>query len=237
MHRPLFFVFGSLTSEIFGILKHKSPFEVAVSALLILISPTVLKPFPSSPSTASISHNSAMASSIVTSSLKPLAMADSSSSTIFSHPSISSTISSSRIRCSNVSLLTGHINLPLSFSRFSLSLKSKTHLKKSPFVSFVAQTSDWAEEGGEGSVAVEENEDSFESQDAEGDVSEGAEFPEPSEEAKLFVGNLAYDVDSQALAMLFEQAGTVEIAEVNLATSLLCSYGRLEAFICSLCIA
>ncbi|CAL9226733.1 unnamed protein product [Arabidopsis halleri] len=155
-----------------------------------------------------------MASSIVTSSLKPLAMADSSSSTIFSHPSISSSISSSRIRCSNVSLLTGHINLPLSFSRFSLSLKSKTHLKKSPFVSFVAQTSDWAEEGGEGSVAVEENEDSFESQDCEGDVSEGAEFPEPSEEAKLFVGNLAYDVDSQALAMLFEQAGTVEIAEV-----------------------
>ena len=30
------------------------------------------------------------------------------------------------------------------------------------------------------------------------------------------VGNLAYDVDSQALAMLFEQAGTVEIAEVNI---------------------
>ncbi|CAE6178572.1 unnamed protein product [Arabidopsis arenosa] len=120
--------------------------------------------------------NCPMASSIVTSSLKPLAMADSSSSTIFSHPSISSSISSSRIRCSN--------------------------------------TSDWAEEGGEGSVAVEENEDSFESQDGEADVSEGADFPEPSEEAKLFVGNLAYDVDSQALAMLFEQAGTVEIAEV-----------------------
>nr|AAK95304.1 AT4g24770/F22K18_30 [Arabidopsis thaliana]AAN28804.1 At4g24770/F22K18_30 [Arabidopsis thaliana] len=181
-----------------------------------------------------------MASSIVTSSLKPLAMADSSSSTIFSHPSISSTISSSRIRSSSVSLLTGRINLPLSFSRVSLSLKTKTHLKKSPFVSFVAQTSDWAEEGGEGSVAVEETENSLESQDvsegdesegdasegdvsegdeSEGDVSEGAvseraEFPEPSEEAKLFVGNLAYDVNSQALAMLFEQAGTVEIAEV-----------------------
>ena len=49
----------------------------------------------------------------------------------------------------------------------------------------------------------------------EGDVSEGGEFLEPLEEAKLFVENLAYDVDSQALATLFEQAGTVEIAEVN----------------------
>lgn len=37
---------------------------------------------------------------------------------------------------------------------------------------------------------------------------------EPPEEAKLFVGNLPYDVDSQKLALLFEQAGTVEIAEV-----------------------
>lgn len=159
-----------------------------------------------------------MASSIVTSSLKPLAMADSSSSTIFSHPSIS-TICSSRTRSCNFALLSGRTNLPLTFSRFSLSLKTKTHLKKSPFVSFVAQTSGWTEEeGGEesigsASVAVEENEPEV---DGEGDVSEGGDFPEPPEEAKLFVGNLAYDVDSQALAMLFEQAGTVEIAEVNL---------------------
>ena len=85
--------------------------------------------------------------------------------------------------------------------------------------------------------------DVSEGDESEGDVSEGAvseraEFPEPSEEAKLFVGNLAYDVNSQALAMLFEQAGTVEIAEVNLAAFFLCSYGRLDAFICcSLCIA
>lgn len=65
---------------------------------------------------------------------------------------------------------------------------------------------------------------------SEGDVSEGAEFPEPPEEAKLFVGNLAYDVDSQALAMLFEQAGTVEIAEVNSAAFFLRSYGRHDVF-------
>ncbi|XP_018448212.1 RNA-binding protein CP31B, chloroplastic-like [Raphanus sativus] len=45
-------------------------------------------------------------------------------------------------------------------------------------------------------------------------VSEGGDFQEPPEEAKLFVGNLAYDADSQALATLFQQAGTVEIAEV-----------------------
>lgn len=39
-------------------------------------------------------------------------------------------------------------------------------------------------------------------------------FPQQSEEAKLFVGNLPYDVDSERMAMLFEKAGTVEIAEV-----------------------
>ncbi|KAH0852528.1 hypothetical protein HID58_093911 [Brassica napus] len=43
----------------------------------------------------------------------------------------------------------------------------------------------------------------------EGDVSEGGEFLEPLEEAKLFVENLAYDADSQALTMLFEKVGTV----------------------------
>lgn len=49
-------------------------------------------------------------------------------------------------------------------------------------------------------------------------VFEGEEEPplvEPPEEAKLFVGNLPYDVDSEKLAMLFEQAGIVEIAEVG----------------------
>ena len=40
-------------------------------------------------------------------------------------------------------------------------------------------------------------------------MSEGGEFLEPLEKAKLFVENLAYDVDNQALAMLFEKVGTV----------------------------
>ncbi|KAH7532424.1 28 kDa ribonucleoprotein, chloroplastic isoform X1 [Ziziphus jujuba] len=48
-------------------------------------------------------------------------------------------------------------------------------------------------------------------------VSVGSEvefYPEPPEEAKLFVGNLPYDVDSEKLAQFFNQAGIVEIAEV-----------------------
>ena len=51
---------------------------------------------------------------------------------------------------------------------------------------------------------------------------------EPPEEAKLFVGNLPYDVDSQKLAELFEQVGTVEVAEVKfLALWFLCFLGIL----------
>ncbi|GAU40419.1 hypothetical protein TSUD_136660 [Trifolium subterraneum] len=45
------------------------------------------------------------------------------------------------------------------------------------------------------------------------DSSEG-DFAEPPEDAKLFVGNLPFSVDSEKLAMLFGEAGTVEIAEV-----------------------
>ncbi|CAK8566697.1 unnamed protein product [Lathyrus sativus] len=47
-----------------------------------------------------------------------------------------------------------------------------------------------------------------------GEDSEQGDFLEPSEDAKVFVGNLPYDVDSEKLAMLFESAGTVEISEV-----------------------
>ncbi|KMZ60803.1 RNA-binding protein [Zostera marina] len=39
-------------------------------------------------------------------------------------------------------------------------------------------------------------------------------FVEPPEEAKIFVGNLPFDVDSENLAKIFDQAGVVEIAEV-----------------------
>lgn len=42
------------------------------------------------------------------------------------------------------------------------------------------------------------------------------EFVEPPKDAKIFVGNLPYDVDSEQLAQLFQQAGVVEISEVLL---------------------
>ncbi|XP_062105577.1 28 kDa ribonucleoprotein, chloroplastic-like [Humulus lupulus] len=55
-------------------------------------------------------------------------------------------------------------------------------------------------------------------EEASGDESllgSGGEFyPDPPEEAKLYVGNLPFDVDSEKLADLFNQAGIVEIAEV-----------------------
>ncbi|XWS60344.1 hypothetical protein CRYUN_Cryun07bG0027700 [Craigia yunnanensis] len=66
-----------------------------------------------------------------------------------------------------------------------------------------ARLSDWEPEGED---AVFQGEG--------GDSEEDDSPSEPPEEAKLFVGNLSFDVDSQSLAMLFEKAGTVEIAEV-----------------------
>lgn len=140
----------------------------------------------------------------------------------------------------------------LSSKGFSFKLKKTTHF--SSFTTFVAQTSDWAdqeedkdkttitleqeqEENGEEELNWEnqgadetegnlsdwgepEGEDTVveagERQEESGEegVFEEEEFVEPPEDAKLFVGNLPYDVDSEKLAMLFEKAGTVEIAEV-----------------------
>lgn len=40
-------------------------------------------------------------------------------------------------------------------------------------------------------------------------------FEDPSEELKIFVGNLPFDVDSEKLAVLFEKTpGIIEVAEV-----------------------
>lgn len=64
---------------------------------------------------------------------------------------------------------------------------------------------DWDNEGQESDGVVEALGDAGESDGA---------YEEPSEEAKVYVGNLPYDVDSENLAKLFEEAGTVEIAEV-----------------------
>lgn len=140
----------------------------------------------------------------------------------------------------------------LSSKGFSFKLKKTIHF--SSFTTFVAQTSDWAdqeEDKDNTTITLEqeqeengEEEPNWENQGAdetEGNLSdwgepegedtvveagerqeesgeegvfEEEEFVEPPEDAKLFVGNLPYDVDSEKLAMLFEKAGTVEIAEV-----------------------
>lgn len=78
------------------------------------------------------------------------------------------------------------------------------------------RVSDWEAEGEDTVTEAGERE----GQSGEGVIfNEGGEeeggYVEPPEEAKIFVGNLPYDIDSERLAMLFEKAGTVEIAEVN----------------------
>ncbi|CAN6447592.1 unnamed protein product [Victoria cruziana] len=74
-----------------------------------------------------------------------------------------------------------------------------------------ARVSDWEGESGEegGDFEGEEVGESG----GEGEYEEEL-YHEPPEEAKLFIGNLPYDVDSERLAQLFEKAGIVEVAEV-----------------------
>ncbi|WOL15580.1 hypothetical protein Cni_G24361 [Canna indica] len=92
-----------------------------------------------------------------------------------------------------------------------------------------------AQEGQDGGFELEGLENGAESEEYEGEeeqavaggaVAEGdggflegeeeveAPFAEPPAEAKLFVGNLPFDMDSEKLANLFDQAGVVEVAEV-----------------------
>ncbi|KAK9277929.1 hypothetical protein L1049_027486 [Liquidambar formosana] len=74
-----------------------------------------------------------------------------------------------------------------------------------------ARVSEWEAEGED--AAIEASQDAGESGE-DGFVAEEEGYSEPPEEAKIFVGNLPYDIDSDKLAHLFEQAGVVEIAEV-----------------------
>ncbi|KAK9734014.1 hypothetical protein RND81_04G108500 [Saponaria officinalis] len=110
--------------------------------------------------------------------------------------------------------------------QFSISLQKPT-LFTSPFVACVAQTSDWEQESSPNAVIDDEPAVNWDSQadvdvDVEVDVTEpqasgfGSEdgFSEPPEDAKLYVGNLPFDVDSEKLANMFDAAGVVEIAEV-----------------------
>jgi RNA recognition motif-containing protein len=62
--------------------------------------------------------------------------------------------------------------------------------------------------------AVAEEEPEAPAAEAAEEAVEVGEYVEPPEEAKVYVGNLPYDVDSERLAQLFEQAGVVEVSEV-----------------------
>nr|AAA81023.1 CEBP-1 [Dianthus caryophyllus] len=86
------------------------------------------------------------------------------------------------------------------------------------------QTSDFEQESSPNAVIDEEEnvekteaavnwEDASEPQPSSGFGSEDG-FSEPSEDVKLYVGNLPFDVDSEKLANMFDAAGVVEIAEV-----------------------
>ncbi|XP_044484420.1 28 kDa ribonucleoprotein, chloroplastic-like [Mangifera indica] len=177
-------------------------------------------------------------SALTTLTFKPLSMADSTS--LLSLPSIFTTTTKPPLSSLSIASrpLKLHLSRSLSSQTLSLNLKKNTHF--SQFTTFVS--SDWSnqeEDSSNTTVTLEQDEEepSWGNQGTDGteanlsdwepeeedtaiEASEGQEesseqdFVEPPEEAKLFVGNLPYDVDSQKLAMLFEKAGTVEIAEV-----------------------
>ncbi|KAG8087649.1 hypothetical protein GUJ93_ZPchr0010g9818 [Zizania palustris] len=75
---------------------------------------------------------------------------------------------------------------------------------------------DWIDtEAGEGDELLQQEEEVQEKQEEDEAVASGEDYAaEPPEEAKVYVGNLPYDVDSEGLAHLFEQSGVVEVAEV-----------------------
>ncbi|XP_075661503.1 28 kDa ribonucleoprotein, chloroplastic [Castanea sativa] len=177
-----------------------------------------------------------MASSATT-VFRPMSMSE-SSSCLITLPSLFTTTTKNPSRI--LSVPSKPIKLHLSYSHTSLlSLTNKTQF--SSIATFVAQTSDWAQQEednntitinqqGEEEPIWENQETNVSGFEAEGEDSiiEGGDKDgvfeerdeeeetsvEPPEEAKLFVGNLPYDVDSQKLAELFEQVGTVEVAEV-----------------------
>ncbi|CAO2211793.1 unnamed protein product, partial [Urochloa humidicola] len=103
-----------------------------------------------------------------------------------------------------------------------LFLRASRRLPLSPLVASsdaVEAGVEWAdnEEEAAGEAFDEEVGEAEEEVVASGDEEDGeAEYAavEPPEEAKIYVGNLPYDVDSEGLAQLFDQAGVVEVAEV-----------------------
>ncbi|KAJ8429430.1 hypothetical protein Cgig2_015719 [Carnegiea gigantea] len=121
--------------------------------------------------------------------------------------------------------------LPLSLSLSSPQISSFSLQKptlSSRLISCVSQASGWGQEG-PSAVLDEQGSDpdgtnwgaqDFGVGDSEGEVSDvgpeddGEGFREPPGNAKLYVGNLPFDVDGEKLARTFEGAGIVEVAEV-----------------------
>ncbi|RZS23123.1 hypothetical protein BHM03_00055982 [Ensete ventricosum] len=106
---------------------------------------------------------------------------------------------------------------PSRFPRLSRSSSLLSFREILPLPPFVAQTSGWTlQEEEEDEEEENELEDGgFGLEGLEGVTEDGVEpYAESAEEAKLFVGNLPYDIDSEKLAQLFEKAGIVEVAEV-----------------------
>ncbi|KAM0925204.1 hypothetical protein ACQ4PT_004322 [Festuca glaucescens] len=107
-------------------------------------------------------------------------------------------------------------SLPLLFSRAPLLCSTRPRLPLTPFVasSDAAEAGlDWAETD-EADETVPEEGVAEEEPVVAASGGDAGYAAEPPEEAKIYVGNLPYDVDSEALAQLFDQAGVVEVAEV-----------------------
>ncbi|KAK9061698.1 hypothetical protein SSX86_018881 [Deinandra increscens subsp. villosa] len=85
----------------------------------------------------------------------------------------------------------------INFSQFSSWVSQKNKISPTKPSQFVLHISDWSQQATQESEANEEE-----------------SYSEPPEDAKIFVGNLPYDVDSEKLAQMFSSAGVVEISEV-----------------------
>ncbi|KAI3464166.1 hypothetical protein Pfo_020829 [Paulownia fortunei] len=159
--------------------------------------------------------------------LKPMSMA--TNGCLISGPSLFTT--------SKISYSHPYLSISYKPSKFQLSCKNITSLSLSSLFSLrrkeplfkvcvvAAQQEEnnpvileeKEEEGQEfqGNFNWDASENEVEGEESDGVVEAvGDGYVEPPEGAKVYVGNFPYDVDSEKLAHLFEQAGVVEIAEV-----------------------
>jgi len=108
-----------------------------------------------------------------------------------------------------------------------LRLRSARRLPLAPLAASASASDSVGVDYAEPAESEQEEEQAFATEEDEGaeddaveasaavEDEEVGEYVEPPEEAKVYVGNLPYDVDSERLAQLFEQAGVVEVAEVT----------------------